>query len=291
MVSTNPYTDAGRDYLGIAKNKGPQAKKHGFTLVELLAVIAVISVLVGLLLPAVQAARESSRRTSCINNLHNHVAALSAYHSSHRMLPPGRVFGLLDSHSERVDFSWVAYVLPHIEQASLYSQIDFREPWFDPRNRPAITTPLELFRCPSSELIFPGDSDYAGILGTAMNTKPNEVSVDGPVLDRGVLINAERREEGIRFAQVTDGLSNTLAVSEAADFPEEEDGFWATGLHCISHDSGPVNSDRNGIVSWHPNGACGARADGSVTFITEDVAPEVIGALCTRAADDLLNPN
>jgi prepilin-type processing-associated H-X9-DG protein len=177
-------------------------------------------------------------------------------------------------------------VLPYIYQEALYRQINFKVPWNDARNRETILTALTIFRCPSSELEFPGDSDYAGILGTAMNTRPDDIDVGGKIFDRGVLINANYRQEGVRFAQVTDGLSNTLAVAEAADFSEEDDGYWVTGLHSISHDSGTVNSDRNGIVSWHPGGAHAARVDGSVSFITDETEPDLIGALCTRAADD-----
>jgi prepilin-type N-terminal cleavage/methylation domain-containing protein len=262
------------------------ATMRAFTLVELLVVIGIMGILLGLLLPAVQAARESARRTTCSNNLYNQALTLSAYHAAHDRLPPARVFGFTGPDSARLDFSWVAYVLPYMEQNALYERINFEVPWYDAQNRDIVLTPLPLLRCPSGELEFPGDSDYAGILGTAMNTTPDDRSPTGQIFDRGVLVNANRWEEGISFRQVTDGLSNTLGIAEAADFPEEEDGFWVTGVHCISHDAGSVNSDRNGIVSWHPCGAHGARLDGSVSFVTEDTDPNVIGALCTRAADD-----
>lgn len=91
------------------------------------------------------------------------------------------------------------------------------------------------------------------------------------------------------MGEITDGLSNSLAVAESPDFPEEEDGYWASGVHCISHDVGTINSEINGITSLHPGGAHVAFADGSTTFLTEDTEPLVIGAFCTIAADDNLS--
>jgi prepilin-type processing-associated H-X9-DG protein len=78
-------------------------------------------------------------------------------------------------------------------------------------------------------------------------------------------------------------------VAESADFAEDEDGFWASGVNLISHNKGTVNSERNGILSWHPGGAQAAFADGSVSFISESVEPHVVAALCTRAAGDSID--
>ncbi len=263
-------------------------RRKAFSLVELLVVTAIIAALVGLLLPAVQASREAARRSTCSNNLRQHILALSSYHAAHDRLPPGRLFGKSTAPDQRLDYSWAALALPQLEQPSLYYAIDFTLPWQAPKNTRAVSTSLAVFRCPTGELEFAGDSDYGGVSGTLRDTTPADQADNAEPFERGVLINAQDMHQGIRFAQVTDGLSNTLAVAENADFTEEEEGYWACGVNLISHDKGPVNSERNGIMSWHPGGAQAARADGSVTFISDSVEPRIVAALCTRATGDAI---
>ena len=248
---------------------------YGFTLVELLVVIAITVVLVGLLLPAVQSARESARRTRCMNNLRNQVVALANYHSSHMRLPPGRNSGRFDPEGPVLGYSWAAYTLPYLEEMPLSRSLDYTLPWNAPANQLAVKTQLPLFQCPSSEEIFAGESDYAGINGTAMVTSPGEkeftLSDLDKILNRGVLIPFLTSKDGINFKQVTDGLSNTLAVAESTTTSTEHESYWASGTICISHDSGTVDSKRSGIFSDHPGGAHAARADQSVSFLSDDM--------------------
>jgi prepilin-type N-terminal cleavage/methylation domain-containing protein/prepilin-type processing-associated H-X9-DG protein len=267
-------------------------RRSAFSLAELLVVMAIISVLVALVLPAVQSAREAARRSTCLSHLHNHAAALAQYHAAHGQLPPGRFFGKAPSSPPRGDeedhsWSWAALVLPDVEQGSLYDQLDFSEPAGGPQNRTATATALVIFRCPSTAVDVAGGSDYSGLTGTAMQTRPAEESDQSSwdVFNRGMLINANELKEGIKFGQATDGLSHTLIVAENANVAGGEDGFWANAC-VMSHDSGNVNSDAVGIYSDHPGGANAARADGSASFLSDDVDPIVIGALCTRAAGD-----
>jgi prepilin-type N-terminal cleavage/methylation domain-containing protein len=265
---------------------------RGFTLIELLVVLAIIGMLTALLLPAVQAARESSRRTTCINNLHNQAVALASYHASHTRLPPGRNSGRVAPDQPILGFSWAVYVLPYLEEAPLFRALDYHVPWDAPANQTAVATRVPLFQCPSSEELFLGESDYSGISGTAMNTLPDAPKLPmetldwGEIFNRGVLIPCSAVEDGITFKQVTDGLSNTLAVVESPVWSERQKRYWASGTICTTHDRGRVNSGKRGIFSDHPGGAHVARLDQSASFLTDDVEELVVGALCTRAGGD-----
>src|SRR5688500_16636085 len=132
---------------------------HGFTLVELLVVIAIIGILVALLLPAVQAAREAARRSTCINNIKNLSLACLTYESARNELPYGRKFDIWDA------YTWTQLVLPHIEQQAVYDLYwTLPNPKYshnrpapssygpladDPRMRQARHTQIPVFYCPS----------------------------------------------------------------------------------------------------------------------------------------------
>src|SRR5512137_843597 len=119
--------------------------RRGFTLVELLVVIAIIGVLVALLLPAVQAAREAARRMSCSNNLKQIGLALHNYEGTYRVLPPSRI----DINLPRFQQSWVSLALPFIEQGTIHAKYNFGNNWYDPINDPLTTARLSVMLCPS----------------------------------------------------------------------------------------------------------------------------------------------
>ena len=182
--------------------------RAAFTIVELLVVIAIISVLMALLVPAVQYARESARRTECISHLSQLGKAIHGYEASHRTLPPA---GLpIDK-----QYSAHAHLLPWIEQAALYNkwfagagQGAIRRPvgGFDGTFVFAVLTPLPLLKCPSD--FGQGLNNYAYCVGPSIA----DLGLGRPIpLLRGAF---DRFGTPHRLADVADGLSNTAAVSE-----------------------------------------------------------------------------
>ncbi len=127
--------------------------QKGFTLVELLVVIAIIGILIGLLLPAVQAARESARRMQCLNNLKQIGLALHNYHDAHHKFPSAWRGYAADGTSPLVfgnpGWGWAAVILPYMEQNNLYSQVDLTASISAEKNKDARTLFLNAYRCPS----------------------------------------------------------------------------------------------------------------------------------------------
>jgi prepilin-type N-terminal cleavage/methylation domain-containing protein/prepilin-type processing-associated H-X9-DG protein len=124
--------------------------RRGFTLVELLVVIAIIGVLVALLLPAVQAAREAARRNTCVNNLKQIGIALHNYESAFGSLPIGTTY----ASSEPYYITWAALMLPYLEQQAAYDRFDFNQPMHSrrsPNEDAAASTELPVYTCPTDE--------------------------------------------------------------------------------------------------------------------------------------------
>jgi prepilin-type N-terminal cleavage/methylation domain-containing protein/prepilin-type processing-associated H-X9-DG protein len=246
----------------------------GFTLVELLVVIAIIGLLVGLLLPAVHAARESARRTQCVNNLKNQSLAVLNFESHRKLLPPGHML------IREVEYGWSFYILPWLEQSTLYNHFDQAQPWDVGPNLPFTRRSLGVYRCPSGQKDRDGDIDYGGIKGSVIGAK------SGDPFNRGALIVVTAKSPTIRLSQVTDGLSHTVCISENTD-RELPDGVWGAGLNCISHDVGRINSNIDGIRSYHGSGANAARLDGSVIYLSSGVDEKLLAALLTRNGGEI----
>lgn len=190
---------------------------RGFTLIELLVTISIIAVLIAILLPAVQSAREAARRMTCGNNLKQLGLALHNYQSSHGCFPPGR--GTVNPSV----FSTHAYFLPYVEQANLYQQIDFGSApttysipgpiIFDgTRNFPAACTLVPVYVCPSDPAggrapggVF-GGTNYMGNAGSGQLNLGSLTGADG------VFFLGSRTD----FRDLLDGSSNTIAFAERA---------------------------------------------------------------------------
>jgi prepilin-type N-terminal cleavage/methylation domain-containing protein len=198
--------------------------RRGFTLVELLVVIAIIGVLVSLLLPAVQFAREAARRTQCGNNLRQLGIAAHTFHDTHKKLPSSiRPAGLTPL--PRV--AGLTFLLPFLEHSDIYDHYDQTLNWFDPVNVPYTSTKVPVFQCPSSP-------DFARKDGVpeALSSWTQLVAVTDYSPTIGVDIRlktlgyADHYGDGIlpknqepRLADVTDGLSSTIMYAESAGRP------------------------------------------------------------------------
>ncbi|MDZ4656617.1 MAG: DUF1559 domain-containing protein [Bythopirellula sp.] len=305
-------------------------RKLGFTLVELLVVIAIIGMLVALLLPAVQAARESARRAQCVNNLKQMGLALQNYHDVYRQFPLG-VAGaekknIIDETGRPRDgdegYGWGTAILPFLEQKPLYDSFspDWKASPFmihyveEGKILEAGATELGVFRCPSSAL----PSHVPEAIGTmtlgedfVLGYATSDYKASGGVRDQGMFCSLRdclQRNMGkdpkrrIRAQDVTDGLSNTIALGEAAYALElVKWPFWIGGVtedESVIFETDALNVINCGIspkqlenftqalddecaFSWHEGGAFFCFGDASVHFLDETIDFQVYGYLGT----------
>lgn len=256
--------------------------RMGFTLVELLVVVAIIGILIGMILPAVQSVREAARRTACSNKLRQQGLALLNYESAFQRFPAGS--------QSMTNHSWATEVLSYLEQPALYDQVNFELAWRDDANVKVLSTVLEVFSCPSSTNDYPGKTDYCGIRGSTLNGASD-------IGRNGILFPESDRHRAVGIRDVKDGASNTIMVAEAVVVGPSNFGFWGCGLHCVSHDDGPINfavsadAVYSDIASHHPGGAYAVFADGSTRFLSESLTVETVGAMCTRSNGEIIPNN
>ncbi len=253
-------------------------RRAAFTLIELIVVIAIIGILIGLLLPAVQYAREAARRASCLNNQKNIGLALHQFATIYHSFPAGNE-GLHDT-----NHAWSTRILPYLEWNSIHSQVNFDRPWNDRlSNQSVAAANVAIYVCPGSQKTFSGKQDYGGILGTSLLDMRAGV---GPfdAFGCGVLIStSDKQRKAVHISSITDGLSTTLCVGESVDRDPNSSGRWACGLNCFSQNSSIGDSASTGeLSSSHAGGAHGLFTDGHVRFLTKSMDEKVLGAICTR---------
>jgi prepilin-type N-terminal cleavage/methylation domain-containing protein/prepilin-type processing-associated H-X9-DG protein len=200
--------------------------KHGFTLVELLVVIAIIGVLVALLLPAVQSAREAARRAQCVSRLSNLIVAVHNYEMAHGVYPPGTMDakGPIVNARKGYHHNWAVQILPYIEEQNTYNAIDKSVSVYDPKNAPAARAMPRLFGCPSSRGFSQGNPCYAGV------HHDTEKPIDAD--DNGVFFLNSR----LRYDDVTDGSAHTLYLGEK--IADGWDLHWMSGTRATLRNTG-----------------------------------------------------
>lgn len=285
-------------------------RPRAFTLVELLVVIAIIGVLVALLLPAVQMAREASRRIKCSNQLKQMGLAIYNYEDVHKSYPIGHMFrgpfdGSATDGTGGTGFGWGSAILPYIEQSSLYNQFNFLIPITSttPTNNLALAqTHLPIFTCPSDfkpknftdgAVIDSATSSYKacgtsydGWPGSALGVIPSRQEYNG-------MFDRDNRGFALRITEITDGTSNQFMIAEAkwkmtaagtnrgrifgaTDVTTGAQG--ATNALCLNGQwqmnwTAPQGNPQPArtAASNHPGGSQFCLADGSVRFVSQNI--------------------
>ncbi len=296
-------------------------KGRAFTLVELLVVIAIIGVLVALLLPAVQAAREAARRTQCQNNFKQAGLAMHNYHATFDSFPPGmemyeqgRNRNGCNSTRRKGKFygtGWGASLLPYMEQLTLDNQFNKADQYYLIPNFALGATRVEAYICPSDpqngELVFccsgrqNGGAENEDLMQTNLAGigDSEDWTCDGAFPKELEFANGILAEkDGCRIAQITDGTSNTLMFGEVTGEGEGTNNaqFWITWDVLDTRDgiNGPFTIPGGGIYgfrttgfsSFHPGGCQFVLADSSVHFIAEEIDSVTLAALTTRAGEE-----
>lgn len=288
--------------------------RKGFTLIELLVVIAIIGVLIALLLPAVQQAREAARRSQTKNYLKQIGIALHNYHERYNMFPSGWI-GVTNRQPDvegKNGWGWAAMILPEVDQQPLFESLNFRHPPTDPVNAIALKTALPVFRSPSDSSNDLWDLEEEANPGTVLATLPtaNFIGNFGTMeLEdcEGLAVGMACTSDGVffhnskvSFRDFVDGSSNTFLVGQRKTdatksppwhstwvgvIPGGEEAF-ARILGVADHTPNNPIGHLDDFSSSHSGGVHFLFGDGKVQFLSENIDQGVYQSLATRAGHE-----
>jgi len=299
-------------------------RRNGFTLVELLVVIAIIGILIALLLPAVQAAREAARRSQCSNHLKQLGLALHNYHDTFLKFPPA---GWITGNQ----LSWIPYIFPFIEQTPLYEKVNFEAQGATPvyaQNYIAAAQPITTLLCPSSKQLQSQNGEsytdpithtttltytthYYGVLGPlgtipqfgGTTSTPANYTYEGPTgYGNFSLEGTMGRGRCYALRDITDGTSNTFLLGELSWNDANiyrtlvrgtHDGTCACAknviyaINLIKYTTSDLTTYNNtSFGSQHPGGCHFAMADASVRFVSETIDMDIYKATASRSSGE-----
>jgi prepilin-type N-terminal cleavage/methylation domain-containing protein len=282
-----------------ATTKPTSFYRRGFSVIELMLVIAIIAVMLSLLLPAVQHAREAARRTQCQNHFKQLSLALHNYALLHEVLPPGVVNpeGPIRNVAEGYHFSWIVRIMPELDWGNIYPQIVFSSSVYSDVNGFLSAVNIPTLNCPSTEMP-DWQTCYVGI------HHDREAPID--MTNVGMLT----LNSSTNLDTVPDGLSHTVMLGEVT-FPEKQESSapgpagllgWTSGTRSTLRNTSGINLDPTsessealtgpvgGLGSHHDRGAHFALGDGSVRFLSEDIERSVLRDLGNIADGNLPAP-
>ena len=252
----NPYAGPDAEHVGPTIKPSAPVPKRGWTitLIQVLALCAIIGVAVAFLLPATRRARPAARRTQCKMNLKQIGLALHNYHDTFGAFPPACT---VDSNGKPLH-SWRTLLLPYLDQTELYKKIDLSKPWDDPTNAEAFKTTLYVFKCPSAQ----GPqylTDYLAVIAPQSCLRPLKSATLG---------------------EITDGASNTVVVIEA---PEDQSVPWMS----------PQDASVQSMLEWNGKSQLSHQgiihalfADGAVRALPADLPVPARRAFTTTNGND-----
>ncbi len=286
-----------------------QSRDRGFTLVELLVVIAIIGILVALLLPAIQAAREAARRTSCLNNVMQLGLAVHSYEFNFETLPPGvtDTKGPIRNEPQGLHVSWLVKILPYMEETVMYRKFDQSAGAYAAANAKVRATSLSIAVCPS----YPGEEviEEGTIAITTYAGCHHDVEAPIDADNHGLLFLNSK----VPFDEIYDGSLHTLLIAETRE--RENDLGWVSGTRATLRNTGKIEiptprfapmpaedeetTDEEdvaeslfvgGFGGHHPGGFNATFADGSTRFVSETVDPAVWRLVGNRADGEIVGP-
>jgi hypothetical protein len=270
--TSGPCAECGKTIFipGTTPADRPPASSGGLSVWAILGIVAaggcaimvpVVALLILLLLPAVNAAREAARRNVCNNQLKQIALALQTYEGINGSFPPAYI---ADANGTPMH-SWRVLILPYLDERDLYERYDFSQPWDSPENLAVAARMPEIYRCPSTDFLALDETSYMVISGPGMAFE------DG---------------RAMRLADFADGISNTILVVESTDHvtwtqPVDLDASQMTFQ--INGGPGEIGSDHMGGI------AMVVFADVHTSALSEDASPEDVRAMCTRDGRERIN--